>query len=69
MFCYLPQLSTKKESLRFKGSVTNTGALFSAPDDKNVISNKMNITYNECFLNTFQFGKNTESKCNHQSRS
>ena len=37
VFCYLPQLSTQKESLRFKGRVINTGSLFSAPDDKKAI--------------------------------
>ena len=33
----MPQLSTEKESLRFKGSVINAGSLFSAPDDKKAI--------------------------------
>ena len=33
LFCYLPHLSTEKESLRFKGSVINIGSLFSAPND------------------------------------
>ena len=34
LFCYVPQLSTEKESLGLKGNVINTGSLFSAPDDK-----------------------------------
>ena len=34
LFCYLSQLSTEKESLRFKGSVINTGSLFSGPNNK-----------------------------------
>ena len=66
LFCYLPHLSTEKESLRFKGSVINTGSLFSAPDDKKQSKTQWTLqimsasSSRVCFLNTFQSGKNTE---------